>query len=136
MVISSAGGTGGCDPSFQIFEKGVGICFEGFYKNIQEDLKTGMSTDHKRLISYFESNSQIREYCRKNQELTSSYNQILNEYASFLRIHSEFIKKFILANMFSPNEDDKDKKKAKGTGGTFITNMIERYKEVERQILI
>lgn len=61
--ISSSGGAGGYDPSFQSFERAFGIFFEDELGNIQQKLRNGMPESHRRLVDFFASNSLIREYC-------------------------------------------------------------------------
>lgn len=49
-IISSVGGNAGYDPSFQVFERGFGICFEGNYETIQIKLQEGMPINCRQLI--------------------------------------------------------------------------------------
>lgn len=103
LVLSSTGGTAGSDPSFQAFEKGFGLQFNGFYKQIQEGLKSGMTNDHRRLLDHLEEHSRVRCYCEGSVGLRQAYNSVLEEYVTFLKVHAQFISRYILANIPVPN---------------------------------
>lgn len=58
--VSSSGGAGGYDPSFQTFERAFGINFEGELGNIQEKLRNGMPEPNRNLVDFMAANSLIR----------------------------------------------------------------------------
>ncbi len=130
VKVSSTGGTGGYDPSFQTFQKAFGIKFQGDLQNTQNVLfQQGMPERHRAAILYWKSLEEegkpnIRKFCNENN-LKISYNRILQLYSVFLYIHAMVIHKFILSQM--PVEN---RARSIGTGGTMIKKIQERYKKV------
>ena len=50
--VSSSGGAGGYDPSFQTFERAFSINFDGELGTIQEKLRNGMPEPNRQLIDF------------------------------------------------------------------------------------
>lgn len=75
--VSSSGGAGGYDPSFQSFERAFGIYFEDELGDIQKKLRNGMPEPHRKLIDFFAEHSLIRDYCECSRELQDAYNSTL-----------------------------------------------------------
>ena len=92
---ASLGGTGGLDPSFQIIEKALGISFEGNIGRMHERFRTCMAASHNRLINHMQEKSLIREYCACSPELAQNYNQLLESYVDFHKLHGTFIRVFL-----------------------------------------
>lgn len=62
-------------------------------------MRKGMASKHLDCILFLEQNSHIREYCAMAGPKTREFfNKVIMAYGSFLRVHSEFIAKFILGH--------------------------------------
>lgn len=60
--LSSSGGAGGYDPMFQLFERVVGIEYEGYLKTSQEIFQQGFPEQLRKLLKSCKSKFLIREY--------------------------------------------------------------------------
>jgi hypothetical protein len=60
------------------------------------------------------------------------FNKVILAYGGFLRVHSEFIAKFILDH---PKQKQTGEKAHRGTAGTVIQEIILRYQSVEAQVV-
>ena len=126
--VSSSGGAGGYDPSFQTFERAFSISFEGELGDIQQKLRNGMPEPNRRLIDFMAENSMIREYCEINEELQIAYNETIESYVKYLELHGTFIKNFIIH--FMPVNAVRSSFGA--TGATMI-KIVDRYRFVREQ---
>ena len=82
--MSCEGASGGHDPTFQMFEKFIGIKFSGFLQEIQEKLRDGIPKMRLNMIDELEKTSMIREYCECTEELKGFYNRMIEKYANFV----------------------------------------------------
>jgi len=96
--VEGEGGTVGCDPSFQIFERSFGINYKGDLAIQQNALKEGMVKPHRNLIKFLEEDSKIRGYVlwKKDPELIEGYNKVVDKYVKYNNFHWGFIEKYIL----------------------------------------
>lgn len=102
---------------------------------MQIDLREGMAEKHIECLKYLEKYSRIREYCSMcPPDVKKVYNKVVMAYGHFLRIHSQFLNKFILMPLKQNNPEQKDVNH-KGTAGMVIMEIIMRYKDVEKQCL-
>lgn len=88
-------------------------------------MRNGMPRCFVQMIDKFKD-SHIRDECEKNSELKMIYNQIIEEYCNFYRLHNEWITNFLLRN---------DKGLKTGTAGMSI-NMSLRKDELIRKFRI
>jgi len=94
----SAGGSVGNDPSYQIFEAGMGIHFTGDMAKFEDMFAKAFMKPHRDLIKDMKAHSKIREYIkqRQNAQLTEAYNDIISKYIKFYLTHWGYIQTFIV----------------------------------------
>lgn len=128
--LSSTGGNGGYDPSFQVFERAFSISFENNLEKVQTRLRAGMPSKSRELIKYMLDNTMIKEYCQLTPKMSEHFNSVIRSYTYFLKNHSALIRNFLLK--FTPEEK---KAEATGMGGVQVNMILERYKIVESQMI-
>jgi len=94
----AAGGSVGNDPSYQIFEAGIGIHFEGEMAKFEDVFAKAFMQPHRDLIKDMKAHSKIREYIKgkQNPGLTEAYNDIISKYIKFYLTHWGYIQTFIV----------------------------------------
>jgi len=97
-ISESAGGSVGNDPSYQIFEAGIGIHFTGEMARFEHVFAKAFMKPHRDLIKDMKEHSKIREYIkeRQNAQLTEAYNDIISKYIKFYLTHWGYIQTFIV----------------------------------------
>jgi len=98
LRVSSEGGSVGNDPSFQMFERGMGIKFDGDIDTVQEYYATGFIGPHKKMVQFIEENTQLRSYVlqRQSEIMIQLYNSIIDRYILFNKYHWGYIEKYII----------------------------------------
>lgn len=81
QTLDAPRGSGGADPSFQIFENGFGLSFKGPIVQGQTRLRTMMPKQNVELMKYFQDNSHIRDYCNCTLNLSKAYNEVIILYS-------------------------------------------------------
>jgi len=101
VTLDSEGGSAGNDPSFQIFERGMGIKMGGAIAESQKVMASGFIAPHKKLVDFMDQNSQIRAYVieRRSETMTKLYNDVIDKYIAFTNFHWGYIIKYILKNV-------------------------------------
>jgi hypothetical protein len=88
-----------------MFENAFGLKSKENYHKMQISLREGMTKKHLSCIEYLEKKSLIREYCSQSgADVKEKYNKMVKSYGAFLRVHSQFLTKFVLqpAKLYNP----------------------------------
>ena len=78
-----------------------------------------MAASHNRLINHMQEKSLIREYCACSTELAQNYNQLLESYVDFHKLHGTFIRVFLACRI--PVQ-------TKSLFGVAFATLIDKYK--------
>jgi len=129
--VATEGGSVGCDPSFQLFERAFGIRFKGDIKVQQDALFEGITKPHKDLIKFLEKNSRIRQYViwSKDLELIEGYNKAVSQCVRFNKLHIGYLEKYIVKAAKIPIEN------LKGQGNTPLSILYVKG-DVVKQFLL
>ena len=97
--VKSDGGSAGNDASVQIFERFLGISFEGKHGDLQHDLSLGFPKKHLECIKSLEKSHVLRKFLVEDisatEQMKESYDELVELFAVLFDRHFGYVRHFI-----------------------------------------